>query len=116
MLIRTDKNVTINPDNIVGIVVEQAENDRWALNIYDVIGCRHTIHTYTKEYKADEARFWLEHWLVKPPVGDVVIGARYLTAKKFREFYRIESHRRFSEKKIAEAEKETNEPEDEPEE
>lgn len=106
MLIRTDKNVTINSDDIVGIVVEQAENDRWALNIYDVIGCRHTIHTYTNERRADEAKFWLEHWLVKPPVDDVVITARHLTPQKFREFYKIGYDRRFSAKKIAEAEEE----------
>ena len=106
MLIRTDENVTINSDNIVSIKVEKTENDRWAINLYDTIGCFHTVHTYNSESRADEARFWLEHWLVKPPVDDVVITARHLTPQKFREFYKIGYDRRFSAKKIAEAEEE----------
>ena len=110
MLIRTDENVTINSDNIVGITVEQAENDRSALNIYDVIGCRHAIHTYTSEYKADEARFWLEHWLVKPPVDDIVITARHLTANKFREFYKIGYYR--PKRETAETEEQAEKPEE----
>lgn len=105
MLIRTDEKITINSDNITGILVEKTKNDRWAIIIYDTIGCRHIMHTYTSEDKADEARFWLEHWLVKPPVTDIVITARHLTPQKFREFYKIGYDRRFSEKKIAEAEK-----------
>lgn len=112
MLIRTDENVTINSDNIVSIKVEKTENDRWAINIYDAMGCRHTMHTYTSEDKADEARFFLEHWLAKPPVTDIVITARHLTPQKFREFYKIGYDRRFSAKKIAEAEEEAEKPEE----
>ena len=89
MLIRTDENVTINSDNIVSIKVEKTENDRWAIYIYDAMGCRHTMHTYTSEDKADEARFFLEHWLAEPPVDDVIIKARLLTSKKFRTFRQI---------------------------
>lgn len=100
MLIRTDENVTINSDNIVSIKVEKTENDRWAIYIYDAMGCRHTMHTYTSEDKADEARFFLEHWLAKPPVDDVIIKARLLTSKKFRTFRQIGFYRR--KKKAAE--------------
>lgn len=100
MLIKTDEKITINSDNIVSIKVEKTENDRWAIIIYDTIGCRHIMHTYTSEDKADEARFFLEHWLVKPPVDDVIIEARLLTSKKFRIFRQIEFYRR--KKKAAE--------------
>ena len=100
MLIKTDEKITINSDNITGILVEKTKNDRWAIIIYDTIGCRHIMHTYTSEDKADEARFWLEHWLVKPPVDDVVITARQLTSNKFRIFRQIEFYRR--KKKAAE--------------
>lgn len=100
MLIKTDEKITINSDNIVGIQVEKTENDRWAIYIYDAMGCRHTMHTYTSEDKADEARFFLEHWLVKPPVDDVIIEARLLTSKKFRVFRQIGLYRR--KKKAAE--------------
>ena len=112
MLIRTDENVTINSDNIVSIKVEKTENDRWAIHLYDTIGYFHTMHTYNSEQRADEARFWLEHWLVKSLVDDVVIEARHLTAKKFREFYNIGYYRRLSAKKIAEAEEEVMQPEE----
>lgn len=105
MLIKTDEKITINSDNITIITIEKTKNDRWAINLYDTTGCRHTMHTYSSEQRADEARFWLEHWLVKPPVTDIVITARHLTPQKFREFYKIGYDRRFSEKKIAEAEK-----------
>lgn len=140
MLIKTDEKITINSDNIVGIQVEKTNNDRWAIIIYDAMGCRHTMHTYTSEDKADEARFWLEHWLVKPPVDDVVITARQLTSKKFRIFRQIEFYRRKKKaaelfelqegltvdnvkdeisrltKEIEESEKEAEKPEEEPEE
>lgn len=112
MLIRTDEKITINADNITCIVVEKAKNDRWAINIYDAMGCHHTMHTYSSEQRADEARFWLEHWLVKPPVTDIVITARHLTPQKFREFYHIGYDRRFSTKKIAEAEEQAEKPEE----
>lgn len=100
MLIKTDEKITINSDNITGILVEKTKNDRWAIIIYDTIGCRHIMHTYTSEDKADEARFFLEHWLVKPPVDDVIIEARLLTSKKFRVFRQIGLYRR--KKKAAE--------------
>ena len=100
MLIKTDEKITINSDNITGILVEKTKNDRWAIIIYDTIGCRHIMHTYTSEDKADEARFFLEHWLVKPPVDDVIITARLLTSKKFRVFRQIGLYRR--KKKAAE--------------
>lgn len=100
MLIRTDEKITINSDNITGILVEKTKNDRWAIIIYDTIGCRHIMHTYTSEDKADEARFFLEHWLVKPPVDDVIIEARLLTSKKFRVFSQIGLYRK--KKKAAE--------------
>ena len=100
MLIRTDEKITINSDNIVGIQVEKAKNDRWAINIYDAMGCRHTMHTYSSEQRADEARFFLEHWLAKPPVDDVIIEARLLTSNKFRIFRQIGFYRR--KKKAAE--------------
>lgn len=100
MLIKTDEKITINSDNITGILVEKTKNDRWAIIIYDTIGCRHIMHTYTSEDKADEARFFLEHWLVKPPVDDVIIDARLLTSKKFRVFRQIGLYRR--KKKAAE--------------
>lgn len=58
------------------------------------------MHTYTSEDKADEARFFLEHWLAKPPVDDVIIEARLLTSKKFRVFRQIGFYRR--KKKAAE--------------
>lgn len=110
MFIRTDENVTINAYNIVGITVEKTKNDRWAINLYDTIGCRHTVHTYNSEQRADEARFWLEHWLVKPPVDDVVITARHLTAKKFREFYKIGYYR--PKRETAETEEQAEKPEE----
>lgn len=100
MLIKTDEKITINADNINCIVVEKTKNDRWAINIYDAMGCRHTMHTYTSEDKADEARFFLEHWLVNPPVDDVIITARLLTSKKFRVFRQIGFYRK--KKKAAE--------------
>ena len=52
------------------------------------------MHTYTSEDKADEARFFLEHWLAKPPVDDVIIEARLLTSNKFRIFRQIGFYRR----------------------
>lgn len=140
MLIRTDEKITINADNITCIVVEKAKNDRWAINIYDAMGCRHTMHTYTSEDKADEARFFLEHWLVKPPVDDVIITARHLTSKKFRVFRQIGFYRKKKKaaelfelqegltvdnvqdeisrltKEIAESEEKVMQPEEEPEE
>ena len=100
MLIRTDEKITINSDNITGILVEKTKNDRWAIIIYDTIGCRHIMHTYTSEDKADEALFFLEHWLAKPPVDDVIIEARLLTSKKFRVFRQIGFYRK--KKKAAE--------------
>lgn len=140
MLIKTDEKITINSDNITGILVEKTKNDRWAIIIYDTIGCRHIMHTYTSEDKADEARFFLEHWLVKPPVDDVIITARLLTSKKFRVFRQIGLYRRKKKaaelfelqegltvdnvkdeisrltKEIAEAEEKAEKPEEEPDE
>lgn len=140
MLIKTDEKITINSDNITGILVEKTKNDRWAIIIYDTIGCRHIMHTYTSEDKADEARFFLEHWLVEPPVDDVIIEARLLTSKKFRVFRQIGLYRRKKKaaelfelqegltvdnvkdeisrltKEIAEAEEKVMQPEEEPEE
>lgn len=140
MLIRTDEKITINSDNITCILVEKTEDDRWAINIYDAMGCRHTMHTYTSEDKADEARFFLEHWLVEPPVDDVIIEARLLTSKKFRTFRQIGFYRKKKKaaelfelqegltvdnvqdeisrltKEIAEAEEKAEKPEEEPEE
>ena len=140
MLIRTDENVTINSDNIVSIKVEKTENDRWAIIIYDTIGCRHIMHTYTSEDKAEEAKFFLEHWLVEPPVDDVIIEARLLTSNKFRIFRQIGFYRRKKKaaelfelqegltvdnvkdeisrltKEIAEAEEKAEKPEEEPDE
>ena len=100
MLIRTDEKITINSDNIIAILVEKTENDRWAITIYDTLGCRRIMHTYKREEQADEARFFLEHWLVKPPVDDVIIEARLLTSKKFRTFGQIGFYQR--KKKAAE--------------
>lgn len=140
MLIKTDEKITINSDNITIITVEKTKNDRWAIYIYDAMGCRHTMHTYTSEDKADEARFFLEHWLAKPPVDDVIIEARLLTSKKFRIFRQIRFYRRKKKaaelfelqegltvdnvqdeisrltKEIAEAEEKAEKPEEEPEE
>ena len=140
MLIKTDEKITINSDNITGIMVEKTKNDRWAINLYDTMGCRHTMHTYSSEQRADEARFWLEHWLVNPPVDDVIITARLLTSKKFRVFRQIGFYRKKKKaaelfelqegltvdnvndeisrltKEIEEAEKEAEKPEEEPEE
>lgn len=140
MLIKTDEKITINSDNITGILVEKTKNDRWAIIIYDTIGCRHIMHTYTSEDKADEARFFLEQWLVKPPVDDVIITARLLTSNKFRVFRQIGFYRKKKKaaelfelqegltvdnvndeisrltKEIEEAEKEAEKPEEEPEE
>lgn len=140
MLIKTDEKITINSDNITGILVEKTKNDRWAIIIYDTIGCRHIMHTYTSEDKADEARFFLEHWLAEPPVDDVVITARHLTPNKFRIFRQIGFYRKKKKaaelfelqegltvdnvkdeisrliKEIAEAEEKAEKPEEEPEE
>ena len=140
MLIKTDEKITINSDNITGILVEKTKNDRWAIIIYDTIGCRHIMHTYTSEDKADEAKFFLEHWLVEPPVDDVIIEARLLTSNKFRIFRQIGFYRRKKKaaelfelqegltvdnvkdeisrltKEIEESEKEAEKPEEKPEE
>lgn len=110
MLIRTDEKITINADNITCILVEKTKNDMWAINIYDAMGCRHTMHTYTSEDKADEARFFLEHWLAKPPVDDVIIEARLLTSNKFREFYKIGYYR--PKRETAETEEQAEKPEE----